>query len=90
MKKLASIPCTITLILVVSATSLAGTISTTKSGIISTTKAGTIPTTRMGTIPTTRTDLNANSGTVPTTRSRTFQLSNQISFMELLWTVLGW
>ena len=90
MKKLASISCTMTLVLAVSATSLAGTIPTTRSGIISTTRAGVIPTTQMGTISTTRTGVISSSGIIPTTRNRSTLNTDGFSLMELFWTVLGW
>lgn len=77
----------ITLVLAVSTTSRAGTIPTTKSGIISTTKAGIISTTRMGTISTTKTALSP--GLIPR-RTKSTLNTDQMSFMELLWAVLGW
>jgi len=84
MKKVKSIPCTIILLLLVSATAAA------KEGSIPTTKSGTIPTTRLGTIPTTRTNLTFSSESIQTARSRTTPNTTGFFLMELFWTLIGW
>jgi hypothetical protein len=87
MKTLKSILCAATLVLAISAPTLAktGIISTTRTGIISTTRTGIISTTKTGpgTISTTRT------GIISTTRAESTINSDRFWVIELLLTVVG-